>query len=71
MSNIAQISMRDIRCFADTQSVDMGKVTLLVGENSSGKSTFLGCYNAFSRLASFSKLDDPGPNTPNCSSVRS
>ena len=66
MSNVAQLSMRNVRCFHGTQSVDMGKVTLLVGENSTGKSTFLGCCNAFSRLAGFSKLDDPGPNTPNC-----
>lgn len=66
MSKMAQVSMRNVRCFGDTQSVDMGKVTLLVGENGTGKSTVLGCCNALFRLASFSKLDDPGPNTSNC-----
>lgn len=63
MSKMAQVSMRNVRCFGDTQSVDMGKVTLLVGENSTGKSTVLGCCNALSRLASF---NNPGPGAPNC-----
>ncbi len=66
MSNIAQLAMQNVRCFSGTQSVDMGKVTLLVGENGTGKSTFLGCCSAFARLASFGKLEDPGPNTRNC-----
>ena len=58
--------MQNVRCFGDDQSVDMGKVTLLVGENGTGKSTFLGCCNAFSRLASLRDLWDPGPETSNC-----
>ena len=44
----------------------MGKITLLVGKNNTGKSTFLGCCNAFSRLASLRDLEDPGPATLNC-----
>ena len=66
MSKIVRLSLQNVRCLGDTQSVDMGKITLLVGENSTGKSTFLGCCNAFSRLASLRDLRDPGPGTSNC-----
>ena len=66
MSKIVRLSLQNVRCLGDTQSVDMGKITLLVGENSTGKSTFLGCCNAFSRLASLRGLQDPGPENPSC-----
>lgn len=66
MSKIVRLSLQNVRCLGDIQSVDMGKITLLVGENSTGKSTFLGCCNAFSRLASLRDLRDPGPGTSNC-----
>ena len=58
MSEITELRLRDIRCFDGEQSAKLGRVTLLVGENSSGKSTFLGCYNAFATLANFYDLDD-------------
>lgn len=61
MSGISKLSLQDVRCFAEPQEVELGKVTLLVGENNSGKSTFLGCYAAFARLASFCDLQDPPP----------
>ena len=66
MSKIVRMSLQDVRCLGDTQSVDLGKITLLVGENSTGKSTFLGCCKAFSRLASLRGLQDPGPENPSC-----
>ena len=66
MSKIVRLSLQNIRCLGDTQSVDMRKITLLVGENSTGKSTFLGCCDALSRLASLRDLRDPGPGTSNC-----
>ena len=66
MSKIVRLSLKNVRCLSDTQSVDMGKITLLVGKNNTGKSTFLGCCNAFSRLASLRDLEDPGPATLNC-----
>ena len=66
MSKIVRLSLQNVRCLGDTQSVDMGKITLLVGENSTGKSTFLGCCSAFSRLASLRDLRDPGPENPSC-----
>ncbi|MHC9542046.1 MAG: DUF3696 domain-containing protein [Vulcanimicrobiota bacterium] len=36
-----QITIRGVRCFYEQQSVPLKPLTLLVGENSSGKSTFL------------------------------
>ena len=56
MAWIRELKLRDVRCFEDEQSARLGRrVTLLVGENSAGKSTFMGCYKAFAKLAS---LDD-------------
>lgn len=52
------VSLTDVRCFLGEQSVNLSKMTLLVGENSVGKTTFLGCLNALGRLASLSDLDD-------------
>lgn len=64
MSWIARLSLRNVRCFAAPQQADLGKVTLLVGENNSGKSTFLGCCQAFARLASLYELADPPLDRP-------
>ena len=52
------VSLTDVRCFEGEQSADLSKTTLLVGENSVGKTTFLGCLNALGRLASLNDLDD-------------
>lgn len=56
MARISELTLRDIRCFADEQRARLGRVTLLVGENSAGKSTFLGCYKAFATLANMIDL---------------
>ena len=64
MSGISRLSLQDVRCFAEPQEVELGKITLLVGENNSGKSTFLGCLAAFARLASFHDLRDPPIGRP-------
>ena len=58
MAEITELRLRDIRCFDGEQSAKLSRIILLVGENSSGKSTFLGCYNAFATLANFYDLDD-------------
>ena len=58
MAEITELRLRDIRCFDGEQSANLSRITLLVGENNSGKSTFLGCYKAFSTLANFYDLDD-------------
>ena len=52
------LTLEDVRCFAGQQTGQVRRVTLLVGENGAGKSTFLGCYQAFARLGSFAALDD-------------
>lgn len=66
MSWIARLALRDVRCFAAPREAELGKVTLLVGENNSGKSTFLGCCHAFARLASLHDLADPLPGRSGC-----
>ncbi len=58
MSCPASLTLENVRCFAGPETGQIRRITLLVGENGAGKSTFLGCYRAFSRLSSFSILDD-------------
>ncbi len=56
---IRQLKLRDVRCFEGEQSARLGRrITLLVGDNGAGKSTFMGCYKAFANLASFDDLDE-------------
>ena len=52
------LSMRDVRCFAGEQRAELSRITLLVGENSAGKSTFLGCLSGLARLAGLRNLTD-------------
>ena len=58
MGRITELRLRDVRCFAGEQTANLGRITLLVGENSSGKSTFLGCYKALSTLANLVEFDE-------------
>ena len=57
---ISELAIRNVRCFNSKQKARLSRITLLVGENSVGKSTFLGCYNAFANL---SNLVDLTPDT--------
>ena len=51
--------LRDVRCFGGEQRGRLRPITLLVGENSTGKTTFLGCYGALLRmLSTFGVLDE-------------
>lgn len=59
MSRITEFEMRNVRCFDEVQSARINRITLLVGENNTGKSTFLGCFHALARL---SNLNDIGEN---------
>lgn len=61
MPRISEISVQNIRCFNSPQPARIGRITLLVGENSVGKSTFLGCYNAFAHLSNLIDLTDNHP----------
>lgn len=55
---ITDITLTDVRTFSGEQRAHLSKMTLLVGENSVGKSTLLGCLYALGRLAAFNGLDD-------------
>ena len=41
-----ELILQDVRCFAGDQHARVRPITLLVGENGTGKTTFLGCYRA-------------------------
>jgi len=58
MSRITSLALTDVRCFAGTQRTGLPRVTVLVGENSTGKSTFLGCARTIARLADLGELSD-------------
>lgn len=55
---LTDVSLTDVRCFSGEQHAQLSKMTLLVGENSVGKTTFLGCLHALGRLAGLEDLDD-------------
>ena len=42
--------LKDVRCFEGEQRAVLRPITLLVGENSTGKTSFLGCYRIVSQL---------------------
>ncbi len=48
--NITQFTMEEVRCFAERQEFDIRPLTFLVGENSTGKTTALACFQV---LASY------------------
>lgn len=58
MSEITDLQLTDVRCFEGAQAARLSRITLLVGENSVGKSSFLGCYKVFAQLSNFIDLDD-------------
>ena len=61
MSRITSMQLQDIRCFPGRQQVRFGrKATVIVGENSTGKSTLLGCYMALVKLCSDPRLREDG-----------
>ena len=47
-----ELILQDVRCFQDEQRGRLRPITLLVGENSTGKTTFLGCYRVLHRMFS-------------------
>ena len=55
MSRVQELVVQDVRCFEDAQSGRLRPITLLVGENSTGKSTFLACHRILSEV-----LNSPG-----------
>ena len=57
-ARITSLSLKDVRCFAGEHHAELSKATLLIGENSTGKSTFLGCLNGLVHLAGLVELTD-------------
>ena len=43
--NITQFTMEEVRCFRERQTLEIRPLTFLVGENSTGKTTALGCFH--------------------------
>lgn len=52
MSHPDELLIRDVRCFEGENRGRLRPITLLVGENSTGKTTFLGCYDTLHRALS-------------------
>jgi len=57
MDEPRELILCDVRCFPDAQSGSLQPVTLLVGENSTGKTTFLGCYSVLHQICSGTDMD--------------
>ena len=51
MRGITQLTIENIRCFAETQTLTLPRIVVLVGENNVGKSTFLACCATIAQLA--------------------
>ncbi len=49
--NIRKLIIEDVRCFAGRQEFNIRPLTFLVGENSTGKSTVLGCFQTLHTFA--------------------
>lgn len=60
----ARLQFEGIRCFAEPQDAVVRPLTLLVGENSSGKSTFLALYQIASSIVSGSLREFPFNEAP-------
>ena len=56
MNHPTSLTLEEVRCFSGAVTGPVGRITLLIGENGTGKSTFLGCYRAFAELAGFDDL---------------
>ena len=55
--NIKKITIQDVRCFGGEQEFNICPVTFIVGENSTGKSTALGCLQIINNFLVNGKLD--------------
>lgn len=58
MNHPTSLTLDDVRCFSGARTGRIGRITLLIGENGTGKSTLLGCYRAFAALTGFDDLKD-------------
>ena len=53
--NITQFTMEEVRCFSERQTLEIRPLTFLVGENSTGKTTALACFQV---LANYLRRGD-------------
>lgn len=58
MSQVDELTLTNVRCFEGAQTARPSRITVLVGENSTGKSSLMACYQAFVQLATFDELKD-------------
>ena len=54
---ISQFTMEDVRCFAERQTLEIRPLTFLVGENSTGKTTALGCFHVLANYLRNGEVD--------------
>ena len=55
-----EFTLTDVRCFAGEQRARLRPITLLIGENSTGKTTFLGCYRVLHQLLDRRRFPESG-----------
>lgn len=55
--NITQFTMEEVRCFAERQQFEIRPLTFLVGENSSGKTTALACFQVLANYINDGEVD--------------
>ena len=57
MSTIKKLILKDVRCFEGDQAFNMRPLTFLIGENSTGKSTALACFQILSNFIQREDVD--------------
>ena len=62
MAQPTELILKDVRCFEGEQRGRMRPITLLLGENSTGKSTFLACFSVIHQM--YSLFDDGFGDSP-------
>ncbi len=55
--NITQFTMEEVRCFAERQQFEIRPLTFLVGENSTGKTTALACFQVLANYLKNGEVD--------------
>ena len=55
--NITQFTMEEVRCFAGRQEFNIRPLTFLVGENSTGKTTALACFQVLANYFCEKEMD--------------
>ena len=58
MDHMNSVTLQNFRCFAEKQTVRLAPLTLLVGENSTGKTSFLALVRALWDMAYASRIPD-------------